>query len=364
MNLLLDHADRTQGWDWGPTLLTCGPWRPIYLEAYTSRIENLYFTTDVDKSLKSAEVVAQADIEVGEEDVESLRIKFEISIRGRVMSAEVVPVQDGSARATFRTQNPELWYPARYGSQPLYEIRAILLSPSNSVHDTVAKRFGLRRAKVVQRKLDDAPGTTFFFEINNIPVFCGGSDWIPADSFIPRLTPQKYRDWVKLAVDGNQIMIRVWGGGIFEQASFYDACDEMGVLVWQDFLFGCGNYPANNDFLDLVKREAVANVKILRHHPCIAIWAGNNEDYQYQESEGLQLDPEDGNPDNWLRTDFPARYIYEKILPDVVKDLDPGTFYHPGSPWGGKDTRDPTVGDIHQWNGTCLAATGRFPAIY
>lgn len=325
-------------------LMTCGPWKPVHLEVYTSCISDLYFRIDVDKSLKSAEVVAKADVEG-----EASEVTFEISLNGTTVSSEKVKVVDGFATATFRTQSPELWYPATYGKQPLYLLTATLLT-SGSKLDSTSKRFGIRRAEVVQRKLEDAPGTSFYFEINNIPVFCGGSDWIPADNFLPRISPQKYRDWVKLVVEGNQVMIRVWGGGIFEAKAFYDACDEMGVLVWQDFLFGCGNYPTNDDFLALVKREAMENVKILRHHPSVVIWAGNNEDYQYQESEGLDYDPEDKDPSSWLKSTFPARYIYEKLLVDVTKELIPDTYYHFGSPFGGKDTRDPTVGDIHQWN--------------
>ena len=325
--------------------MTCGPWRPINLEVYSSCILDLYFTTKVDESLKSAEVVAKADVEG-----EALDVRFEISLDGNVVSSETVKSVEGLATATFRTQNPELWYPATYGKQPLYTLTATLLSGKIEL-DTVSKSFGIRRVEVVQRKLENAPGTTFYFEVNNIPIFCGGSNWIPADSFIPRTTPEKYREWVKLAVEGNQIMIRVWGGGIFEEKAFYEACDEMGVLVWQDFLFGCGNYPANEEFLNLVKREAIANVKLLRHHPSIVIWAGNNEDYQYQESEKLEYDPKNKDAESWLKTTFPARYIYEKILVDVTKELIPDTYYHFGSPFGGKDTRDPTVGDIHQWNG-------------
>ena len=324
--------------------MTCGPWRPVKLEIYTSRISDLYFTTTVDKTLKSAEVIAKADIEGN-----ATEVKFEISLNGEVVSTETVSIEGSFATATFRAPNPKLWYPASYGKQPLYTLTATLRSENNDL-DVAKKHFGIRRAEMVQRKLDDAPGTTFFFEINNIPIFCGGSDWIPADNFIPRIKPQKYRDWVKLIVEGNQAMIRVWGGGIFEESAFYEACDEMGVLVWQDFLFGCGNYPAHKEFLDLVEKEASANVKILRHHPSIVIWAGNNEDYQYQESENLGYDPDDKDPSSWLKSTFPARYIYEKILVDVTKELVPDTYYHFGSPFGGKDTRDPTVGDIHQWN--------------
>lgn len=132
---------------------------------------------------------------------------------------------------------------------------------------------------------------------------------------------------------------------------FYDICDELGIMVWQDFLFGCGNYPAWPALLDSIREESQAQVKRLRHHCSMTIYAGNNEDYQLQEQSGLTYDYEDKNPDNWLKTDFPARYIYEKILPEIVAAHSPSVPYHPGSPWGdGKKTSDPTVGDMHQWN--------------
>jgi beta-mannosidase len=326
--------------------MTCGPWRPINLEIYESRIADLYFTSNVDESLTSAELVAKADTEGT-----ATHVKFGISLNGKETITETVRVDDNHAVASFIIKDPELWYPIRYGAQPLYTLTATLLQDRAVTEaDTISKKFGLRRAKLVQRPMKDQPGTTFFFQINNIPIFCGGSDWIPADNFIPRISPQKYRDWIQMVADGNQFMIRVWGGGIFEEQAFYDACDELGVLVWQDFMFSCGNYPAFPEFLDLVKREAEDNVKLLRHHPSIVIWAGNNEDYQYREGENLTYDFENKDGKSWLRTNFPARYIYEKILVDCCKQLVPDTYYHFGSPWGGKDTRDPTIGDIHQWN--------------
>ncbi|KAL8842615.1 MAG: hypothetical protein Q9176_002572 [Flavoplaca citrina] len=295
----------------------------------------------------NAEITARCEVEGI-----ATEVRFEVSFEGRKVATETVGITDGLASAVLRTQKPKLWYPARYGNQPLYELKAILYAGDSVtlVCDMKTKRFGLRRAELVQRELDDATGTTFFFQINNIPVFCGGSNWIPADMSIPRIGPSKYRALVKLALAGNHSMIRVWGGGIYEEDVFYDSCDELGILVWQDFLFACGNYPANDDFLDLVKREATASVKRLRHHPCIVLWAGNNEDYQYRETENLDYDPQDQNPENWLKTNFPARYIYEKILVDVTQELVPNSYYHFGSPFGGKSTRDPTVGDIHQWN--------------
>ncbi|RYP29610.1 hypothetical protein DL767_006662 [Monosporascus sp. MG133] len=329
------------GWDWGPTLMTCGPWRPINLEVYESRITDLWADIDVAKSLESATVTVHAPTEGA-----ASKVRFDISLGGSSVSSEVV---DAGSSATFTVSNPELWYPTRYGKQPLYTIKATLEDDGKEV-DTKSKKVGLRRAELIQRPLKDQPGTSFFFEVNNIPIFCGGSDWIPADNFIPRITKEKYYDWVKLVADGNQFMIRVWGGGIYEEQAFYDACDEFGILVWQDFMFGCGNYPAWPELLASIKREAEENVKLLRHHPSIVIYAGNNEDYQFAESIDLTWDQDNHDAESWLKTDFPARYIYEKILPDACRDLAPAVHYHPGSPWGGKDTRDPTVGDIHQWN--------------
>ncbi|KAL9003691.1 MAG: hypothetical protein Q9188_003451 [Gyalolechia gomerana] len=284
--------------------------------------------TRVDESLKWAEVTAKCKIEG-----DATEVKFEIFLNSKKVTCQTAKVVGGLASAALRTQKPELWYPARYGKQPSYNLQATL-THQGDVLDTKNKRFGLRRAEVIQRQLDDAEGTTFYFQINNIPIFCGGSNWIPADSFIPKIDPSRYRDWIKLGVEGNQSMIRIWGGGIFEEQHFYDACDEM----------------AHDEFLDLVKREATANVERLRHHPCIVIWAGNNEDYQYRETERLQYDRGDLNPENWLKSNFPARYIYEKVLADVTRELVPDTYYHFGSPFGGKDTTDPTIGDIHQWN--------------
>ncbi|KAG6012103.1 Beta-mannosidase B [Claviceps lovelessii] len=333
------------GWDWGPVLLTCGPWRPVNLEVYYSRISDLCVEILVKDSLENATVFAHAEVEG-----DAPQLRFDISLSEKTVSSVIVSVKDGEGTATFRVQNPELWYPVRYGHQPLYTIKATLFGNENVDLDTASKKIGIRKVELLQRPLIDQPGSTFLFQVNNIPVFCAGSNWIPADSFVARISKERYYDWMKLVADGNQIMLRIWGGGIYEEQVLYDACDELGILVWQDFMFGCGNYPADPSFLESVEREARENVKRLRHHPCIVIWAGNNEDYQYAESEKLNYDPGDHNPENWLKTDFPARYIYEKILSDVCKDLAPATYYHPGSPWGGKNSSDPTVGDIHQWN--------------
>ena len=130
-----------------------------------------------------------------------------------------------------------------------------------------------------------------------------------------------------------------------------DACDEFGILVWHDFQFACGSYPTYPSYLKSVEEEARQNVRLFRAHPSLLIWAGNNEDYQVQERYKLDYDYKDKDPESWLKSSFPARYIYEYLLPKIVKEEDPLAIYHPSSPWGdGKPTADPTVGDIHQWN--------------
>ena len=148
---------------------------------------------------------------VEESDKSTLLCDFELSINGisvSTIATQSVSKRDGTVSSIFSISEPELWYPHGYGNQPLYDITATLKTTLGEVLDTVTKRIGIRKAKVVQRPLKDQPGTTFFFEVNNTPIFCGGSNWIPGDNFIPRITRQKYRDWLQLLVDGNQIMTR------------------------------------------------------------------------------------------------------------------------------------------------------------
>ncbi len=165
--------------------MTCGPWRPIFLEFYIARIVDLYLTTDVDQSLGSAEVKVRADIE-GEAD----EVRFYISCGGDLVGSETVKVEHSVAQATFKTTRPRLWYPRKYGEQTLYKLEASLLAGEKPL-DSSVKRFGLRRAQVVQRRFEDAVGTSFTFEINSPPIFCGGSNWIPADSFVSRISPHE-----------------------------------------------------------------------------------------------------------------------------------------------------------------------------
>ena len=295
------------GWDWGPVLNTCGPWRPIRLEIYEARIDDLRIEYEVDFSSNSVTGFITADVEGSA----GKTVEFEVTLEFQtVFKATAAINNDHIARVEFHINEPKLWYPRSYGGQTRYSVIASLRDGSNELH-SVSKRIGFRKAQLVQEA--DEAGKSFYFRINGTDVFCGGSNWIPADSFAPRITEREYRKWLQAVVDGNQTMLRIWGGGIWEADAFYRICDELGILVWQDFLFACGNYPAYPEFLDSVENECIFQLKRLRHHPCIVVYAGNNEDYQIQEQLGLTYEYGDKEPQSWLKTDFPARYIYEKV---------------------------------------------------
>ncbi|KAE8145304.1 glycoside hydrolase superfamily [Aspergillus avenaceus] len=333
------------GWDWGPILMTAGPWRPVWLEVYTARIEDVWVESEVSADLKSCQGRVKVQVD---ENVEH-RVRVTILFQGETVFESEITANDGVAGCEFQIAEPALWYPHGYGPQNRYEVRARLINEHGVQHE-VSKVTGFRRVELVQEK--DRHGQSFYFRINGIDVFAGGSCWIPGDNFLPRLTPDKYKKWLELLREGNQNTIRIWGGGIFEPAEFYSTCDELGILVWQDFMFACASYPTYPSFLSSVEEEARANVRRLRHHPSIVIYAGSNEDYQIQEKYNLDYNFEtDKDPASWLKSSFPARYIYEYLLPKIVEEESPRTPYHPTSPWGGgKHSADPTIGDIHQWN--------------
>jgi beta-mannosidase len=339
------------GWDWGPILVTAGPWKPIYLEQNDSsaRIADFWVQASLkeDLSVYTGHIIVRVDGVLPANESVLVRL----SLDGTALFEQDCDLaSDGHGKVAFSLDGPRLWYPAGYGAQTRYKLE-IARRSLRGEYGGQSKFIGVRRCELVQEQ--DDFGKSFYFRINNIDVFAGGSCWIPADSFLTTISKTRYYDWIKLLVEGNQSMIRIWGGGIYEDDAFFDACDELGVLVWHDFAFACGNYPAYSDFAESVEKEARDNLGRLRSHPSIVIWAGNNEDYQVQERYKLDYNYQDKDPESWLRSSFPARYLYEYLLPKIVSEEDPGAIYHPSSPWGdGKHTTDPTVGDIHQWNST------------
>ncbi|KAK5991740.1 Beta-mannosidase B [Cladobotryum mycophilum] len=342
------------GWDWGPVLTDSGPWKPIYLEIYQTRLVDLSVRTHLAPDQKEAVLDVSVEME-GRADY----ARIDVGREGLDVESHVIALSGERATTSIRMRNPKLWWPWTLGEQSLYTAKVTLFNRSDgSVEeeylDSLQKKFGIRKIELVQRPLRDQEGSSFFFRVNNVPIFAAGSCWIPLDSFVTRATPERYRSWIQLAKDTNQVMIRIWGGGIYEDDAFFDACDELGILVWHDFMFACGIYPAYSSFEESVMAEVRQNVTRLRHHPSIAIWCGNNEDYAIaylaQVHVGkAEYDPEEMDPDKIKQSGFPARLFYEIRLPDVCKELIPDTPYWPGSPFGTSFCNSLTEGDVHQW---------------
>ncbi|KAG7088707.1 hypothetical protein E1B28_012677 [Marasmius oreades] len=339
-------------WDWGPELHTTGPYRTIELNTYDAQLSDLYARTSVNLATSQRSL----DLDLTIKGTKSLAKKARVTLsrwgNSSIIREEVAPlsltteeVRD-AVKWEFTTEEISLWWPVGYGDQALYELKVDMLDDTDNLLSTLTKRIGFRTVELIQRPLSEpdqyGQGSTFFFRVNNTPIFAVGSNWIPADNFLTTVSKDRYRDWMKLARDGGQNMVRVWGGGVYEDEALVDACDEFGLLLWHDFQFACGVYPGAQfpEFVESVKKEAEDNVKRLRNHPCMTLWCGNNEDYQMVLQWGDV-------------PSLPATLFYEDILPSIVKSLtDPPIPYHPGSPYGGVgwDTADPTIGDVHQWN--------------
>lgn len=340
--LYVRKAQYHYGWDWGPTLLTVGLWRAARLEAYTARLAEVHCPAVVAPDLATATLPVTLTVAGANADTTA---RLEV-IDPNGQSVATATLSTGVNTHTVTVARPQLWWPNGHGPQSLYTLRATL-ERNGEVLDRHEQRLGLRRLRLVQEPVMNEPGTTFLFEINNRPIFCGGANWIPADSFTPRLTRERYQQLLRAAAGAHMTMLRVWGGGIYEDDVFYDLCDELGLLVWQDFMFACGLYPAHPEFQASVRAEAEANVRRLRHHPALALWCGNNEDYQIANSVRAYDEYFHGD---FTQTQFPAQAIYEQLLPEVCEALDPTRPYWRGSPYGGPDANSPTLGDRHTWD--------------
>lgn len=330
-------AQMNWGWDWGPRLVTVGVWRPVRLEAHTTaRIAHLFaYTTRLDEN--GAEVRLLAEVEPIGEQGRQLVVSFAIHDHGQDWRVSA-PVIDGRAETTLWMESAQVWWTHDLGTPHLYVLEAELLDGAKVIH-TLSTRFGVRTIEVDQSPGLEPDTTNFTFVLNGVKVFAKGADWIPADNLIGSIPAERYRKLVQMAREANMNMLRVWGGGIYESPEFYNACDEMGILVWQDFMFSCAAYPDDDEeFVREVRREAEIVVTELRNHPCIALWCGNNEN-QWIDSMI-----------HWNEPDFPffGRRIYEEILPEACARHDPSRLYWQGSPWG-DDANSDKAGDKHNW---------------
>ncbi|CAK7205393.1 hypothetical protein SEUCBS139899_008164 [Sporothrix eucalyptigena] len=349
----LRKAQYHWGWDWGPILLTAGPYLPVSLELYEARIDNVHVVPSLAAGNAVATVVIDVEIENADRAVGQV-VEVEIldasdNVVAKVSKEAALNGSETIASFSVTINSPQLWWPNGQGEQHLYTARTRLVG-NEKVVDEVATRFGVRTIELVQQPLASEPGKTFMFRVNGRDIFIQGGNWIPADMVLPAISRQRYFDWVRLAREGNLNMIRVWGGGIYETDDFLDACDELGLLVWHDYALACGDYPVHDSFVDSIAAEVAVQTKRLRNRACLALLCGGNEDFMFVDLfQKLDYDHDDmvGPFDD---TPFPQRKIYLDTIPRLAEKLCPNVPYWANSPFGGAEANDLTVGDIHQWN--------------
>ena len=330
------------GWDWGPVFLTAGIWKPIEINAWDdAKINDVHI---VQKSISDDKAELNLVYEIEANKAISIDLNIECVTNSTQINQTAQLIKGiNRIEVPFSIEQPKKWWPNGLGEAFLYRFNTGLLVHGVTVDEAEAKT-GIRTIKLVQEP--DSLGKSFYFEVNGVPVFAKGANYIPQDLFLNRPTAKDYEYVIDQAVAANMNMLRVWGGGFYENDIFYDLCDENGLLVWQDFMFACSMYPGDEHFMENVKQEAVQNVKRLRNHPSIALWCGNNENYigwkdwrwseQYSKQDSTQL---------W--TDY--LNLYEKMLPEIIQELDPEIAYWPSSPLFGWGYPVNTEGDVHYW---------------
>ncbi|MGC0374045.1 glycoside hydrolase family 2 protein [Streptomyces sp. SAI-229] len=321
------------GWDWGPTLVTAGIWRPVRLEHWsTARIARVRPLVTVEGG------VGQVELAV---DVERSRGGAPLTVEAGVGGVRARAELDGT-RGTVRLRVPDvrLWWPRGYGEQPLYDVELTLLHGEEAL-DSWRRRIGFRTVGLDTSA--DEHGTGFTLVVNGERLFARGVNWIPDDVLPSRITRERYRRRLEQAAGAGVDLVRVWGGGIYESEDFYDACDELGLLVWQDFPFACAAYPEEQPLRGEVEAEARENVVRLMPHPSLVLWNGNNENLW-----GFR----DWDWEPGLAGDSWGEGYYLGVLPRVVAESDPTRPYTAGSPWSGSwrhHPNDPAHGTHHSW---------------
>ena len=325
------------GWDWGPILVTAGIWKPVRLHTWaTARLSRVRPQVTVEEG------VGKVDVTV---DVERTGATTPLLVRAEVAGAQgQVDIAPGESTGTVELEvaDPSLWWPHGYGDQPLYDLEVTLDDASGGTLDSWNRRIGFRSVR-----LDTAPddvGSAFTLVVNDVPVFARGANWIPDDCFPSRIGAERYRARLVQAKDAHIDLLRVWGGGLYEQEEFYQAADELGILVWQDFLFACAAYPEESPLAEEVEAEARENVARLMPHPSLVLWNGNNENIWGYFDWGWQSRLEDRT---W------GKGYYLELLPRVVAETDPSRPYWPGSPYSGTFELHPNADDhgcTHIWD--------------
>lgn len=341
------------GWDLAPRYVTSGLWKPVVLEAWDDlRLEDLYVATC---SIGRADARMAAEVTLRSDRSEKCTLR--LSVNGEPVAERVQPLVAGTSvvELPFVIRKPRLWYPNGMGEPYLYDVE-LVVERQGRVADRRAIRCGVRTSELVYEDDPDGKGRCFYLKINGEPVFCKGSNYVPADAFLPRLTPERVEHLVSSAARANMNMLRVWGGGIYESDDFYALCDRYGIMVWQDFIFACNMYPGSEALYADLRAEAADNVRRLRNHPSVVLWCGNNEidvawkphDKPHSRFRKFYTEEQAAQFDRVNET------IFRRLLPGVVDSLCAGRvpYWHSSpSPGWGLDTVDRwRYGDVHNWD--------------
>lgn len=336
------------GWDWGPRLVTSGIWRPVAVEAWdNARIENIQIIQEkVERKSATIKVVAEV---LANKDIEDVTLRVRDEETGKVLGTLETSLKKGQNKIItgFTIRNPRLWWSNGLGEPNLYQFRTELVV-NKQIADSQMETTGIRSLKLITEP--DKAGKTFYFELNGVPVFAKGANYIPNDNFLPRVTKATYEKTILDAVNANMNMLRIWGGGTYEDDYFYELCDKYGIMVWQDFMFACSLYPAEGELLENIRQEAIDNVRRLRNHPSIALWCGNNECNDAWFGWGWKRKYERQNPEYARKIWKQFTDQYYVVLPEVVKEYAPGVPYRPSSPFADYEGKsNDHDGDRHYW---------------
>lgn len=338
------------GWDWGPRFITEGIWRPVRLESWDGvRIRDLHIAQpSVSKS--SARLVAEVEIESSQETTADVVITGTFNGKQAVVDNSKQHLYPGTNKISIplQVQNPQLWYPADYGPQNRYQFAASVRAGKNEDHTQLMT--GLRSLEL--RRQPDQWGKSFEFVVNGIVIYAKGANVIPFDSFLPRVGREQHRTMLLAARAAHMNMLREWGGGAYESDDFFDLCDEMGILVWQEFMFGGALTPGDTAFLENVRQEAIDNVKRFRNHPSVVIYCGNNEmETGWKHWGDRQAFKDSVPPDTREQIWQDYLLLFNDVLKSVVHDYAPETPYWPSSPSANYEAPpdNPNNGDMHYW---------------
>lgn len=334
----LRKAHHMFGWDWGPRIPDMGIWRNIYINYYNlGKISEVYITqTHLQNHV-------ELDVKVLNSNFKSkiFKVCIEIAAPNGETVEKTILTDSLENHIKLNIMEPKIWWPNGYGAQSLYKVNVTLIY-ENQLLDSKIFNLGLRSITV--RREVDQWGKSFEFNINGFSIFAMGADYIPEDSIIARCNKEKTEKLIKDCIAANMNCIRVWGGGYYPEDYFYDLCDKYGLLVWNDFMFACADYELSEEFEDNISKEIEDNIKRIRHHACLGLWTGNNEN----EAAIVQWDIQ-------KRETTEEEYIrqYEVLFPELVKKYDPNTFYWPSSPsklGNFKELDNDDMGDAHYWD--------------